>query len=153
MDPANVSAVLDWPVPDSRKQLQQFLGFASFYSCLIRNYSSVAAPLTALTSVKKPFLWSPEANAAFRTLKEQFTSTPIFQIPEPSLQFVVEVDASDIRVALCGSPTYLRCGGEGSGRHSCSAWTQLVPGKSTVQSTLANLRAELLEWGHSLCLA
>jgi len=30
MDPAKVSAVADWPVPDSRKKLQQFLGFAHF---------------------------------------------------------------------------------------------------------------------------
>ena len=31
MDSAKVSAVTTWPVPDSRKQLQRFLGFANFY--------------------------------------------------------------------------------------------------------------------------
>lgn len=30
MDPGKLSAVLDWPVPESRKQLQSFLGFANF---------------------------------------------------------------------------------------------------------------------------
>jgi hypothetical protein len=30
MDPARISAILDWPIPKSVKQLQSFLGFASF---------------------------------------------------------------------------------------------------------------------------
>lgn len=70
MDPVKDSAVLGWPVPDSRKQLEWFLGFTNFYCHFIKNYSSVVASLTALTSGKRQFLWSPGAIAAFWTLKE-----------------------------------------------------------------------------------
>lgn len=59
MEQAKVLAVISWPVPDFRKQLQCFLDFASFYRCFIRNYSSVAAPLTALTSSKVPYKLDP----------------------------------------------------------------------------------------------
>lgn len=52
MDPEKVKAVVDWPIPPDRKQLQRFLGFANFYRKFIRNYSSVAAPLHTLTSSK-----------------------------------------------------------------------------------------------------
>lgn len=45
MDPAKVSAVTSWHVPDCRRKLQQFLGFASFYRRFIENYSSIATPL------------------------------------------------------------------------------------------------------------
>lgn len=31
IDPDKVKTVLEWQVPTSRKQLQRFLGFASFY--------------------------------------------------------------------------------------------------------------------------
>ena len=55
MDPAKVDAVMCWPVPETRKKLQKFLGFANFYRRFIRNYSSIAGPLTALTSSKTPF--------------------------------------------------------------------------------------------------
>ncbi len=55
MDPAKVHAVIDWPVPDSRTALQRFLGFANFYRRFIRNFSQVAAPLTALMSTKSHF--------------------------------------------------------------------------------------------------
>lgn len=98
MDPAKVSAVADWPIPSSRKQLQRFLGFANFYRRFIRNYSQVAAPLTALTSVLRPFLWDTDAQDAFDRLKSLFISAPILIQPDASLQFIVEVDASDTGV-------------------------------------------------------
>uniref|UniRef100_A0A4W5NN01 ribonuclease H n=1 Tax=Hucho hucho TaxID=62062 RepID=A0A4W5NN01_9TELE len=54
MDPGKVKAVVDWPQPTSRVQLQRFLGFANFYRHFIRDYSTLAAPLSALTSPKVP---------------------------------------------------------------------------------------------------
>ncbi|KAI3361892.1 hypothetical protein L3Q82_002215 [Scortum barcoo] len=105
MDPAKVSAVASWPTPSSRKQLQRVLGFANFYRRFIRGYSTVAAPLTALTSSKVTFQWSVAANEAFNTLKTRFTSAPILIMPDPERQFVLEVDASDVGVGavLCSS--------------------------------------------------
>jgi hypothetical protein len=50
MDPEKVRAVVDWPQPTSRVQLQSFLGFSNFYRSFIRGYSNLAAPLSALTS-------------------------------------------------------------------------------------------------------
>ncbi|TWW59252.1 Retrovirus-related Pol polyprotein from transposon opus [Takifugu flavidus] len=91
MDPSKVSAVTSWPVPESQKQLQRFLGFANFYRRFIRGYSTVAAPLTALTSSKVPFRWSQDAKEAFQNLKARFTSAP-----DSERQFIVEVDASDV---------------------------------------------------------
>ena len=98
MDPTKVSAVTGWPTPSTRKQLQQFLGFANFYRRFIRNFSSVAAPLHALTSSKARFLWSLPADQAFKRLKEIFTSAPVLTLPDPHQQFVVEVDASDLGI-------------------------------------------------------
>lgn len=49
----------------SLTELQRFLGFANFYRWFICNYTSVAAPLTALTSQFVPFRWSSVAAEAF----------------------------------------------------------------------------------------
>ncbi len=98
MDPDKVRAVIEWPVPDSRIALQRFLGFANFYRRFIRNFSQVAAPLTALTSVRSHFTWSEVAQNAFDHLKRLFTSAPILITPDPTRQFIVEVDASDVGV-------------------------------------------------------
>ncbi|KAL0170808.1 hypothetical protein M9458_035404, partial [Cirrhinus mrigala] len=37
-DHAKVKAITEWPVPDSRKALQRFLGFANFYRRFIRGF-------------------------------------------------------------------------------------------------------------------
>ncbi|KAI2644989.1 Transposon Tf2-9 polyprotein [Labeo rohita] len=83
MDPDKIKAVVDWPTPDSRKVLQRFLGFANFYRCFIHNFSQPAAPLTTLTSTRATFRIQP-------------FSAPILIAPDPSRQFVVEVDASEV---------------------------------------------------------
>jgi len=99
MDLSKVRAVLEWPHPDSLKQVQRFLGFANFYRRFIRGFSSIAEPLTALTRKSStPFQWTEKANQAFERLKQLFTSTPILTLPDPELPFIIEVDASDVGV-------------------------------------------------------
>ncbi|KAK3566079.1 hypothetical protein QTP86_025539 [Hemibagrus guttatus] len=48
MDTVKVQAVTEWPEPPTVWELQRFLGFANFYRRFIRNYTSVAGPLTSL---------------------------------------------------------------------------------------------------------
>ena len=49
MDPEKVASLLDWPTPQSVKEVQSFLGFANFYRRFIDGYSTMACPLTSLT--------------------------------------------------------------------------------------------------------
>lgn len=93
MDPDNVSAVIDWPVPKDRKRLQKFLGFANFY-IKFKNYSSIASPLHALTSSKTKIICSEATGLTFEKLKRLFSSAPILHAPNPDKPFIVEVGAS-----------------------------------------------------------
>lgn len=76
--------MLEWPIPTTRKKLQSFLGFANFLRQFIRNFSTIAAPLTGLTSTSWPFKWSPEAEDAFLKLKHMFTSVSVLVQPDLS---------------------------------------------------------------------
>ena len=70
-------------------------------STSIAALSGVTAPwllLSALTSPKVPFTWSPAADQTFRDIKHCFTTAPILVHPDPSRQFEVEDDASDVGV-------------------------------------------------------
>ncbi len=99
MDESKVNAVLKWSLPSTIKELQRFLGFANFYRRFIRGFSSVAAPLTSMTMKGSSRLhWSSTAREAFQELKQRFTTAPILHHPDPSLPFIVEVDASNIRI-------------------------------------------------------
>ncbi len=78
MDTGKVTAIRNWPIPTSIKELQHFLG-----------------PLTDLLKLKpKSLSWTPSATEAFNTLKETFICAPILVHPDPDKAFVVEVDAS-----------------------------------------------------------
>ncbi|XP_026164228.1 uncharacterized protein LOC113131342 [Mastacembelus armatus] len=150
MDPEKVRAVREWPVPQSRKQLQGFLGFANFYRKFIRNYSSVAHSLHQLTSVKVPFFWTPEAQRAFTSLKSRFTSAPVLNLPNPDLPFLVEVDASDTGVGAVISQVDPRH----SKAHPCAFFSKkLSPAERNYDvgdRELLAVKLALEEWRHWL---
>ena len=48
-NPENIEAVKTCPVPKNVKQVRSFLGLCSYYKKFIRNFSTIAKPLTRLT--------------------------------------------------------------------------------------------------------
>ena len=50
--PSNMQKLRQFPVPDSRKAVQRFLGLANFNRQFVKEYARVTAPLARLTSDK-----------------------------------------------------------------------------------------------------
>ena len=98
MDHKKVSAMKDWPVPTSKKQLQGFLGFLNFYQHFMQNFAQIARPLNALTLVKKEFEWTMECQEAFQKLKDTIISTPSLAMPTDADPYQVETDGSGIGI-------------------------------------------------------
>ena len=150
MDPEKVKAVKEWPVPTNRKEVQQFLGFANFYRKIIRNFSSVAAPLHKLTSSKSRYEWTPQADSAFRVLKDRFVSAPVLTMPDPGRQFVVEVDASNVGL---GAILSQRLASDGK-LHPCAFLSRrLSPAERNYDvgnRELLAVKVALEEWRHWL---
>lgn len=100
-DPDKIKAITDFPVPTCSKEVKRFLGTASYYRRFIRGFSTIAAPLNALTSTRKdkpPYAWSAEAESAFLELKSALTSAPVLACPDFSLPYIVHCDSSDVGV-------------------------------------------------------
>jgi cbb3-type cytochrome oxidase cytochrome c subunit len=55
-------------------------------------------PPTELTEEMPAFQWISEVEAAFQTLKETLCTAPILAYPQPSEQFIVDTDASNVRI-------------------------------------------------------
>ncbi len=115
-----------------------------------RNFIQVAAPLTALTSIRSHFTWSEVAQNAFDHLKKLFTSAPILITPDPTRQFIVEVDASDVGVGAILS----QCSSQDDKVHPCAFFSHcLTPAERNYDvgnRELLAIRLALGEWRHWL---
>ena len=97
VDPDKVQTVVAWPTPSTARGVRGFLGLAGYYRKFIRNFGSMAAPLTILLT-KEKFCWNSEAAAAFQQLKTALTTPPTLCLPDFSQQFVIECDASGVGI-------------------------------------------------------
>ncbi|KAI2644234.1 Transposon Tf2-6 polyprotein [Labeo rohita] len=151
MDETKVNAVRNWPQPKTLKELQRFLGFSNFYRRFIRNFSTVAAPLTSMVKKGSARLsWSPEALHAFHDLRQRFSSAPVLKHPDPQLPFLVEVDASSTGVGAILSQRQ----GEPSRTFPCAFFShKLSPAErnyDVVNRELLAIKMALEEWRHWL---
>ena len=94
-DPSKIEKVATWPVPASKREVQQFLGLASYYQRFVENFTRVARPLHRLTERAAAFNWTDECQAAFDELRQRLTSAPVLAYPDFSRPFVLDTDASD----------------------------------------------------------
>jgi len=97
VDPTKIQTVIEWPTPTTTKGVRRFLGLVGYYRKFIRHFGSIAAPLTRLLT-NEGFHWNEEADMAFSKLKTTLTSSLVLRLPDFSQGFVVECDASGIRL-------------------------------------------------------
>ena len=57
IDPSKVEAIVNWPTPKSITEVRSFLGETQYWWKFIPNFSAIAAPMHAVTSVKRAFQW------------------------------------------------------------------------------------------------
>jgi len=85
-------------VPNCVRDVRAFFGLASYYREFVKNFASIAEPLSALTKKGVRFSWSPEAQQAFERLKCALTETVTLAYPQPNQIFIIDTDASDVAV-------------------------------------------------------
>ena len=69
------------------------MGLAGYYRRFVQNYGLICKPL--FDALKKDgFIWTETQQAAFQQLKNRMTSAPVLALPDFSLPFVLEADAS-----------------------------------------------------------
>jgi hypothetical protein len=100
MDPVKVARVAEWPISNSQKEVQSFLGFSNFYRSFIHNFSDNAHPLFNLSKKDTTFHWGISEDEVFNKLKKSITSALTLTLPSDDQPFRVEANGS--RVATRG---------------------------------------------------
>jgi hypothetical protein len=93
-DPAKIDVVTSWPIPTNCKELRGFLGLAWYYRKFVRHLGILAKPLTTLLKKHILFIWTSEHNQAFQALKSALSSVPVLALPNFTIPFALETDAS-----------------------------------------------------------
>ena len=85
---------MKWEPPKNVMEVRSFLGLASYYWRFVEGFSKLAMPMTRLTKKGEKFLWTPECELVFHTLKEKLTMAPVLIIPNSGEEYEVYTDAS-----------------------------------------------------------
>lgn len=94
VDPEKVKTVSEWKRPSSITDIRSFLGMAGYYRHFIRDFSTIAAPLTRLTRKGVKWEWSNKCEESFQKLKDRLISAPVVAIPVGGEEYIIYCDAS-----------------------------------------------------------
>ena len=90
-------AILDFPPPESVRQVKEFCGIANYFRASIPNFASLAKPLHNLTSKESGWSGGPLPSAAldaFEKVKKALLEPPVLVYPDPEKQYHLLVDAA-----------------------------------------------------------
>ncbi len=92
-DPDKLKAVKNMPVPMDKSAVKRFLGFVTYLSKFIPNFSKVSAPLREIQH-QEDFAWGPSEQSSFDKLKELCCNSPVLAYYDVQKPVEVQCDAS-----------------------------------------------------------
>ena len=100
-DHDKVEGIRNLDVPKTVRQVRSFIGMCSYYRRFIPNFSTIAAPLIALTKKYARFQWDDECQEAFQCLKDRLGEMIVLAYPDPTKGYKLYTDASDFAIGAC----------------------------------------------------
>ena len=96
VDEEKVKAIKEWPTPNIISEVRSFHGLASFYCFFIKDFSTIAAPLTEVIKKIIGLKWGVEQDHAFQLLKDKLCTAPLLSSPNFAKTFEIECGALGI---------------------------------------------------------
>jgi len=100
-DQKKIAAIRDMPVPQSRADLQRFLGMVTYMSKFIPLFSNHTDPLRQLLHKNVDWQWYTEQQEAFNHLKALLQSAPTLKYFDPAGKAWIQTDSSSKGLGAC----------------------------------------------------
>lgn len=136
---AKVTAILEFPVPKTKRELRRFLGMVGYYRGFCRNFATIVSSLTDLLSSSRVFRWNADCEIAFKAAKDLLCNAPVLSAPNFTRPFKLEVDASAL-----GAGAVLIQEGETGIDHPISYFSRKFSGAQRNYSTIEKEALALL---------
>ncbi|MBW0535587.1 hypothetical protein O181_075302 [Austropuccinia psidii MF-1] len=94
IDKNKVTAVLLKPMPQNKKEIESFLGFAGYYRQHIKDFASIERYLYKLCEKDTVFEMTFDKVKAFESLRQALTTAPLLLMPDFKLSFKLYIVAS-----------------------------------------------------------
>ena len=94
----NIQPIMDFKIPQTKKQIQSFLGMLNYYAAYIQDFAVTAEPLRALIRKGARFEWTDKCQKAFEELKHVLTSGLELALYQHDAVTYVTTDASEYAI-------------------------------------------------------
>ena len=137
-------AINDFPCPESKCEVHQFLGLAGFYRNFIQDFADISRPLNRLTGDGVLFAWDTNCQQAFELMKQRPASEPVLAFPRLREPFIVDVGGSD----YAAGGVLIQEGSDGQLHPVAYFWTAFNKSQQNFAPTTAEAFALMLAVRH-----
>ncbi|MBW0524518.1 hypothetical protein O181_064233 [Austropuccinia psidii MF-1] len=93
IDKNKVAAVLLEPIPQNKKEMMYFLGFASYYRQHLKDFAILAKSLYRICDQKIVFEMTQETIQTYEKIRKNLTEAPLLLMPYWNITFKLYIDA------------------------------------------------------------